>query len=101
MKRPTAILNTQVFWLIKQVAGHLQYGDKPRRWPEAEKIRQAESDLLAWAGWLQANRATITADEWQLHDQALRWAKGAVKAWRQALNANGTGQVSEARKIGG
>jgi hypothetical protein len=100
MKRPTSILNTQVFWLTKQVAEHLAFPDKVRGWPDAEKIRQAETDLVAWAAWLQANRASITADEWQLHDLTLRWAKGVLKLWRMALNANMPGP-EKARQLGG
>jgi len=102
VKRPTAILNTQVFVLLQQVAEHVQLTDKPRAWPDVEKIRQAESHLVLWANWLQRNRRTITADEWQLHELSLRWAKGVVKSWRLAVTDDPAAEAAkQPAEIGG
>lgn len=82
MQHPTGFLNSS--WLVSMhaIATNLEGPEMDRVWPSQEKVEQAYSDLVAWDQWLGANRRAMAADELQLHELTLRWAKGVVKLWR-------------------
>ncbi len=85
MKRATAVSNSIIRTLIHGIATQLTEPDTNEGWPAEEKVRQSYTDLVAWDRWLDHHRLAMPADELQLHELTLRWAKGVVKTWRIRL----------------